>query len=51
MLHLEHRLQQYMGVSKTRQCVVEEQLMHRSMCVAEERRMQARERIVAVDYA
>ena len=36
---LEHRLQQYMGVCKTRQCVVEKQLTHRGACMAEERQM------------
>ena len=46
---LEHRLQQYKGVCKTRQCVVEKQLTHRGVCVAEKRRMQSCKRIVAVD--
>ena len=45
----EHKLQQYKGVCKTRQCVVKEQLTHRGTCMAEERHMQVRERIVAVD--
>ena len=36
---LEHRLQQYKDVCKTQQCVVEKQLTHRDVCVAEKQRM------------